>query len=371
MTRIVELGKLYAPHVGGVERHMQQLVERLLRDPLTRVDVLCGQERGAPAVAETGERCSVRRLATLARVMSTPIAPGLRRALAALAPDVIHFHSPYPWADVAGAQAFARFPLVVTHHMDVVRHGWLLPAVGRFYRRTLQAARKVIATSPQMATRSPWLAPLRGKVEVIPIGLDVAHWSALMALPPALPPLVPAHALRRPLYLYVGRLAYYKGLPGLLRALVGLPGTLVVAGSGPLLQPLQRLAHALALQVLFVEQPDDRTLSALYRSADVFVLPSDSRAEAFGLVMLEASLHGLPLVSCRVGTGVEYANLDGRTGLQVAPGDAAALHAALARLGGDAALRQDYGGAGAERVRREFDLDVLAEQTRQLLAAVA
>ena len=121
MTHIVELGKLYPPHVGGVERHMQELVAHLLRDPGTRVDVLCGQDHAAPEDAERGERCSVRRLATVARVMSTPIAFGLRRALAKLAPDVIHFHSPYPWADVAGAEAFARFPLVVTHHMDIVR----------------------------------------------------------------------------------------------------------------------------------------------------------------------------------------------------------------------------------------------------------
>lgn len=371
MTHIVELGKLYPPHVGGVERHMQELVERLLRDPGTRVDVLCGQDHAAPAQAERGERWSVLRLATVARVLSTPIVPGLRRALAKLAPDVIHFHSPYPWADLAGAQAFGRFPLVVTHHMDIVRHGWLLPAVGRFYRRTLRAAKTVIATSPQMADHSPWLAPLRAKVEVVPIGIDVAHWDRLLQHPLATPPLDPARALPRPLYLFVGRLAYYKGLPVLLHALAGLEGSLVIAGDGPLRPALQQLARQLGLRVLFLTQADDRTLSALYRLADVFVLPSDSRAEAFGLVLLEASLHGLPLVSCRVGTGVEHANLDRLTGLQARPGDPVSLRAALQRLGRDATLRAELGQAGAERVRREFDIAQLAEHTRQVLAAAA
>ena len=369
MMHVVELGKLYPPHVGGVERHMQQLVERLLHDPGTRVDVLCGQDHAGAGAAERGERCSVQRLSTLARVMSTPIAPGLRRALARLAPDVIHFHSPYPWADVAGAEAFARFPLVVTHHMDIVRHGWLLPAVGRFYRRTLRAAKTVIATSPQMADKSPWLAPLRGKVEVVPLGLDIAHWHALRRAPLETPPLAPAHALPRPLYLFVGRLAYYKGLPVLLRALAGLPGSLVIAGDGPLRQSLQQQARTLGLRVLFVAHADDRTLSALYRMADVFVLPSDSRAEAYGMVLLEASLHGLPLVTCRVGTGVEFVNLDGVTGLQAQPGDPASLRAALQRLGRDATLRAELGRAGAERVRREFDIVRLAEPMRQVLAA--
>ncbi len=46
----------------------------------------------------------------------------------------------------------------------------------------------------------------------------------------------------------------------------------------------------------------------------MFVLPSNPRAKAFGLVMLEASLHGLPPVTCRVGTGVEFVNVDGVTG---------------------------------------------------------
>ena len=73
----------------------------------------------------------------------------------------------------------------------------------------------------------------------------------------------------RPLYTPRRPARLLQGLPCLLRALVGLPGTLVVAGSGPLLQPLQRLARGFRLQVLFVQQPDDRTLSALYRVADV------------------------------------------------------------------------------------------------------
>ena len=371
MTRIVELGKLYPPHTGGVERHMQLLARCLLTDPDTRVDVLCGQPRPALQSSEIGDRFSVQRLATVARWMSTPIALGLRRAIAALAPDVIHFHSPYPWADVASARAFTEFPLVVTHHMDIVRHAWLLPAVGRFYRRTLSAARKVIATSPQMAENSPWLAAHRQKVEVIPLGIDIAHWKSLMALPIAGPLRALAESAPRPIYLFVGRLAYYKGLPDLFRALADVEGTLVVAGSGPLLPALQRLARRTGQPALFIEKADDGDLSELYRIADVFVLPSNSRAEAFGLVLLEASLHGLPLVTCRVGTGVEFVNVDGLTGLQVPAGNILALRSALQTLGRNRSMREDFGQAGAGRVRRDFDMSVLAERTRDVLESAA
>jgi rhamnosyl/mannosyltransferase len=95
-------------------------------------------------------------------------------------------------------------------------------------------------------------------------------------------------------------------------------------------------------------------LAALYRASDIAVLPSVSRAEAFGYAQLEAMASGKPVISTRLGTGTDAVNLHGKTGLVVPPGNARALSDAMTALGRDAALRRRMGAAGRARAAREF-----------------
>jgi glycosyltransferase involved in cell wall biosynthesis len=95
-------------------------------------------------------------------------------------------------------------------------------------------------------------------------------------------------------------------------------------------------------------------LQALYAQADVFALTSIDHGhsvEGFGLVYLEASAHGLPVVAHRVG-GVAEAVLDGETGLLISPDQPGALTAAFRRLLEDADLRHRLGEAGRAWARR-------------------
>jgi glycosyltransferase involved in cell wall biosynthesis len=113
--------------------------------------------------------------------------------------------------------------------------------------------------------------------------------------------------------------------------------------------------------------PDD-VLLGWYHTADVFALPSvnvDGRFEGFGLVYLEASAAGLPVVGT-LGCGAEDAIRDGETGFLVPQNDPAAIAQALVRLLRDAGLRAQMGAAGtafaqqntwarvAERVRAVY-----------------
>jgi lipopolysaccharide/colanic/teichoic acid biosynthesis glycosyltransferase len=95
----------------------------------------------------------------------------------------------------------------------------------------------------------------------------------------------------------------------------------------------------------------------------MFVLPSVTRAEAFGLVQLEAMARAKPVICTRLPTGVPWVNVDGITGLTVPPGDSRALSAALQRLAGDAALRRRMGEAARERFETEFTRDTMIART--------
>ena len=173
--------------------------------------------------------------------------------------------------------------------------------------------------------------------------------------------------------LYLGRLVYYKGLDYLLDALALVPELrLVVAGDGVLRESLHAHAERLGLQdrIYWTGALSEADVSAVYSGADFFVLPSTHRTEAFGLVQVEAMAAGLPVVSARLGTGVEIVNEDGVSGIHVAPANASALADALHLLASDRACR-DRLSAGALRRAEDFTREQLAPRYRALYARVA
>jgi rhamnosyl/mannosyltransferase len=153
----------------------------------------------------------------------------------------------------------------------------------------------------------------------------------------------------------------YKGVGVLLRAMVGLDASAVLVGDGPLRAEWTALARELQLtdRVRFAGDVTHEELVALYHACDAFVLPSITRAEAFGYVQLEAMACGKPVVSTRLPSGVPWVNRHGETGLTVPPGDVDALRRALAELASDASLRARFGSAGRRRVESEFTMEIM------------
>ena len=104
-------------------------------------------------------------------------------------------------------------------------------------------------------------------------------------------------------------------------------------------------------------------MANFYEDCDIFVAPS--LYESFGLVYLEAMARGKAVIGCRTG-GVPEVVLDGRTGILVPPGDAAALADAILHLVNDGGLAEQLGAAGLQRYRELFTLDAMASQSLDL-----
>jgi rhamnosyl/mannosyltransferase len=168
--------------------------------------------------------------------------------------------------------------------------------------------------------------------------------------------------------LFAGRHVAYKGVDVLLRALQNTSIRAVIAGDGPKRGEWETLAGAIGVtdQVRFAGDVPDEELRALMQSCAVLVLPSITRAEAFGYVQLEAMACGKPVVSTDVPSGVSWVNQHETTGLIVPAGDAGALRAALERMMSDASLRRKFGEAGRRRVEEAFTLTGLRERLRSL-----
>ncbi|MBF0244953.1 MAG: glycosyltransferase family 4 protein [Planctomycetes bacterium] len=164
--------------------------------------------------------------------------------------------------------------------------------------------------------------------------------------------------------LAAGRLVEKKGHIVLLRALAELARVrrveCEIAGEGPLRGPLEDFLKASDLfsAVAFVGQRRPADMASLYAKSDLLVHPSveaaDGDMEGIPNVILEAMMHGLPVVASRT-AGIPEALVDGESGILVEPGDPAALAAALTRLLDDPALAQRMGRCGREKALREFD----------------
>ena len=362
--KVLHLGKFYPPAKGGMETILALICERTAQHVQNRVIVA---NTRASSVEERHGSIDVLRVAALARIGAVAVCPRLPFDLAREEADVIVLHEPNPMALVAYFLARPKGRLIVWYHSDVIRPSWRYRLFYRpFLRFALSRAARIVVSSPALGASAPELQDFQAKCQVIPFGIEARSGDALGA------PIRRAEEIRRvvnqPIVLFVGRLVPYKGVDVLLESMVGLDATALIVGQGPLRARLEKQAREIGVadRVRFLGSVDDEELAALYRACNVFVLPSVTRQEAFGVVQLEAMAAGKPVVSTDIGTGVGWVNKDGETGYVVAPRDARALHGALGRLLADAGLQKSMGEAAAKRVRAEFTLERMIDDTLSL-----
>jgi glycosyltransferase involved in cell wall biosynthesis len=252
-----------------------------------------------------------------------------------------------PWCAGLGVRR------VVTRRMDYVPHPWARWLYGPGVVDVVIA----ISAGVRAALRRAGVADAR--LRVVPSGVDVA---ACTAAPGAGAALRDAWGLGAEdvAVVLVGVLERRKGHHVLLEAARTLPPRvrLVFCGTGSAEAALRTAAASLGGRVVFAGfQPD---VAPCLAAADVVVLPS--LAEGLGVAALEGMAAGRPVVASRVG-GLAEVVVDGETGLLVAPGDAAGLAAALARMAADPALRARCGAAGRDRVLARYTRARMADGT--------
>ena len=364
---ILQIYKDYFPVLGGIENHVRDLSEALAARG-HRITVLVTSMDGCTTTAQPQPGLMVIKAARRVHLASTPLSLAMLQIARSQHPDLVHLHFPYPPGDLAAMALPQRTPLVITYHSDIVRQRALLQAYRPLLELTLQRAARILPTSPNYMVSSTFLRRHAARCAVVPLGIDADRFAR------ADPRRVARIRARydAPLALFIGRLRYYKGLHILLDAMPSVRGQLLIGGSGPERERLERQATQLGIaeRVHFLGDIPDDELPALFQAADVFVMPAHLRAEALGLAQIEALASGLPCVSTELGTGTSFANLHGETGLVVPPGDAPALAAALNTLLADADLRRRFGAAGRARVAALFTRAHMVDSVEAIYADV-
>ena len=366
--KVLQLGKFYPPAKGGMETILALICERTAQHVQNRV--LVSNSRPT-TVEERHGSIEVLRVAALTRIGAVAVCPRMPFELAREAADVIVLHEPNPMALVAYFLARPGGRLIVWYHSDVIRPSWRYRLFYRpFLRFALSRAARIVVSSPALGATAPELQDFQEKCTVIPFGIEGPNAEESVAS------LRRATEIRRevnePIVLFVGRLVPYKGVDVLLEALTGLNAVALIVGDGPLRAELEAHARQLGIssRVRFLGSVADDELAALYRACHVFVLPSVTRQEAFGVVQLEAMAAGKPVVSTDLGTGVGWVNRHGETGFVVPPRDPVALREAMRRLLADTELQASMGDAAMRRVRSAFTVERMIDDTLALYREV-
>jgi len=368
--RVLHFYKTYYPDSwGGIEQVIRQMCVGTARLGVTN-EVLTLTRNGGPETIEI-EGHTVHRVPLDFEIASNAFSFSAIRKLARLAQqaDVIHYHFPWPFMDLAHFMARVNKPSVVTYHSDIVRQKMLLRVYTPLKRRFLNDVDAIVATSPNYFASSEVLGRYSGKVRTIPFGLDRSTYVEPRA------EVMEKWRERtggQRFFLFVGVLRYYKGLHILLDAMAKLDYPVVIVGAGPIEQELKQHAQRLGLHhVQFVGAVDEEDKVALLKLCYAMAFPSHLRSEAFGISLLEGAMYGKPMISSEIGTGTTYINIDQETGLVVPPSDAAAFGAAMRTLWDNPQLAADMGQRAEARYWELFTSAQMASSYVELYRQLA
>jgi glycosyltransferase involved in cell wall biosynthesis len=360
MSHIVHFAKYYSPDAGGIESVTSSLAQGAVKAGHD-VSVICFQNTPAEKVdIINGVRVKRARVAKL--IASQPLGFGyfLNCILTARKADIVHLHAPNMLASLAALLLPTKIRLLVHWHSDVINKGFLGKLLRPLEHFLLLRADVIVATSDAYADSSILISSFRDKVTVVPIGIsDVAAKSINYENIKKFETWVNC----RKIILSVGRLVKYKGFDLLIAAAQKIPtdSVIVIVGSGPLEKELQDAIENINVQdkVLLAGRLSDSDLLALFDRADVYCLPSISRAEAFGVVLLEAMAFGLPIVASDIsGSGVPWVNQHGVSGFNVPVGDSIVLAEALIKVLSCSDLRYTLSEGARQRFLTEFTEEI-------------
>ncbi|MDZ4050803.1 MAG: glycosyltransferase [Limnobacter sp.] len=364
--RISHWGKFYYPHHGGIENVTKTLAEGASLAGNT-VTVICFDLSSVKHTVEVKNKITIVRNPVDFFRFSQPLGLSYWRSIIGSLrySDLIHVHAPNYLALLALPFVPRRVRVVVHWHSDVIGKGFLSRLLRPIEFFALRRADTIISTSPSYAYNSNALRPWTSKVTIVPIGAPT-------------PPVITCKDLtaddvnidipHRKIVLAVGRLVPYKGFDVLITSARYLKedAIVLIVGEGPLRGELESQITKQGLQnkVYLLGRLSDYSLSSLFRQASVYCMTSLDRAEAFGVVLVEAMSYGLPIVATEIkGSGVPWVNAHNETGLNVPIKDPVATAAACNIILDDNELAKSFKSNGIKRHQTLFSLDTAVQNT--------
>ena len=351
----------YPPQIGGVANYYGNLVKYWPDDIFVLTDSsFCHPERSRGIYSSVSSR-NIETSVGMTEIRKNLTKPHwlfslwrLRREIKKNKIDTVLVGQILPLGTVTWLLAkFLKFDYVVfLHGMDFTfarksaRKRWLT-------RKILSKTKKVVAANSYVGKLAGDFLKDQAKIIIVNPGVDTQVESQKLKVKS----LVEKYNLKnKKVLLQVGRLVERKGvdkvlevLPDVLREVPELIYVIVGTGQCPV--------HTDIKNIILISDADDEELNAWYELCDIFIMPSRNIKgdfEGFGIVYLEANLHGKPVIAGDSG-GVRDAVVNNVNGLLVNPESTTEIKNAIIKLCKDEGLANKLGQQGKERAIKDFN----------------
>jgi len=369
--KILQFGKFYYPTSGGMERALLEITEGL-NDHGIKCDVLCSNTSRDNEVTKF-DKYSVYRTASYGIINSTSITPSLIYRLWKMHKeyDIIDVHHPDPMAFLALFLVRPKAKIVIHWQSDIVRQRVTAKLFSPLQNWVLRRSEKIILASEAYGKHSKSLQKYLDKMAVVPIGIDDRDLQIDIDKRDE----IKSRYRDKKIIFALGRLVTYKGFDYLIESAKYLSDEyiILIGGKGPEEDNLISLINKFGLEdrVEMLGYISEEEKYAYFEMATIFSLPSISKAEAFGVVLIEAMAYGKPIVLSSIeGSGMNWVNQDGVTGFQVEPMNAKAIAEAIKKITLNEELYRVFSQNSLNRFKTIFTRDNMINLLEDLYRSI-
>lgn len=325
--KILQLSKYYPPYKGGIEL-VAKMISKAHCEDHSDVHIFSYGHESKEYVGEFGE--NVFQFRSLITMKSTP---GSLFYCYRLKKEVkknyeriyVHLHNPFTHLALWLAMLFGPVSgkIIGVYHSDVINQKRLAPLFHWFFLKTSSIYDSFIVSSENLWNSSPVLQKIDSrKKRVIPFCTEGGNQ------------LTKRERFSGKL-LAIGRLVPYKGFDFLVETLKSSHYDLTIIGSGPLYDQLNAIKGP---RIKILPSVSDQEKHHLIAQSDALIVPSINRAEAYGMIIVEAFENGLPVICSDIETGMTFLVKDQQTGLTFRRLDSAGLLTCLKKFETDSGL---------------------------------
>ena len=383
MKRVLQISKYYYPFLGGTEQVAKDMAEAICKmdnveqkiicfnEDASIGDCTCNKSETIQDVVDGVEviRCGYQ-LKVSSQAMSMSYGAELGKLMMEFDPDIIILHYPNPFAThYLLKYKDKKFKLVIYWHLDITKQKILKIFFHHQNLEIIRRADKIIGATPKHIDESFYTKEFEGKKQILPYAIDEKN------LVISDEEIHRAEEIRKKyenkvIAFFIGRHVPYKGLKYLIEASKEMGQKniqFIIAGTGELTDELKTQAKGDS-KVEFLGRINDSDRRSYLYACDIICFPSITRNEGFGLALAEGMYFGKPAVTFTIpGSGVNYVNLNGVTGIECPNRDSHAYAEALKKLSEDADLRREFGENARKRVLDNFTQELFVENVKRLI----
>ncbi|MCR5786361.1 MAG: glycosyltransferase [Acholeplasmatales bacterium] len=371
MKKILHIPNYYNPHIGGIEQTCEDIVNSL-KDNDVEQRIICFKD-AAHSELDKVDDIDVVRVGCQIKVASQSLAWSYKKYLKSefeeYKPDIVIFHYPNPYVAhflLPFLRKNKNVKFILYWHLDITKQKIIGKLFDHQNLELLNRADKIVSTSELYAKNSKFLPNFMDKVVIIPSCVSIRNVDK-DELNKAILKIKEENKDKKIVFSF-GRHVEHKGFQHLIEAAKMLPEyNFYLGGKGPYTDELKNKACGLS-NFKFLGKLDNIDLEAYLNASDVFAFPSVTKAEAYGLALAEALMHGCPAVTFSIkGSGVNFVSVNKITGLEVENANSKAFAEAIKKILSDDELRNKYSREAKQRAYSLLSFEAFKENINNLI----